>query len=132
MSTWAECSESGDNPDGAEDTLGERDASGAGGAGVTGGASGVGGAGGAADALDGEWCAFWANYNNSLGSVPLQGYYDRCPTPYRTDTVDLADWGMYPHSTTSTTSLDDLSKHFINKSEFKTPQASNHQSSILC
>ncbi|KAJ8704750.1 hypothetical protein PYW08_012070 [Mythimna loreyi] len=65
VSTWAECSEAG-----------------------AGGADGARAAG----ALDGEWCAFWANYNNSLPSAPLRRFYDRCPTPYRTDAVDPADW----------------------------------------
>ncbi|XP_061381743.1 dentin sialophosphoprotein-like [Danaus plexippus] len=38
----------------------------------------------------GEWGQFWANYNNSLASVPSR-YYDQCPTPYRTEDIDLAD-----------------------------------------
>ncbi|KAJ0184153.1 hypothetical protein K1T71_000576 [Dendrolimus kikuchii] len=39
----------------------------------------------------GEWNNFWANYNNSISEVPLKSYYDQCPTPYRTDSFDLAD-----------------------------------------
>ncbi|CAB3259460.1 unnamed protein product [Arctia plantaginis] len=42
---------------------------------------------------DGEWTSFWANYNNSVSKVPMKNYYDQCPTPYRTDTFDLADFG---------------------------------------
>ncbi|GBP11340.1 hypothetical protein EVAR_92868_1 [Eumeta japonica] len=40
---------------------------------------------------NGEWNNFWANYNNSLGSVPMKNYYDQCPTPYRTETIDWVD-----------------------------------------
>ncbi|CAG9790581.1 unnamed protein product [Diatraea saccharalis] len=40
---------------------------------------------------DGEWSSFWANYNNSLSKVPVKNYYDQCPTPYRTENIDLAD-----------------------------------------
>ncbi|KAF9411533.1 hypothetical protein HW555_009681 [Spodoptera exigua] len=47
-----------------------------------GGAGSEGGAGGAGRApCDGEWCSFWANYNNSMPHVPVQSYYDQCPTP---------------------------------------------------
>ncbi|KAJ8704399.1 hypothetical protein PYW07_011587 [Mythimna separata] len=46
----------------------------------------------AADALNGEWCAFWANNNNSLPSAPVKRFYNRCPTPYCADGVDPADW----------------------------------------
>ncbi|XP_053622273.1 uncharacterized protein LOC128681947 [Plodia interpunctella] len=46
-----------------------------------------------ADRTTGEWSSFWANYNNSVSKVPLpvQSYYDQCPTPYRTENIDLAD-----------------------------------------
>ncbi|KAH9632402.1 hypothetical protein HF086_013833 [Spodoptera exigua] len=75
VSTWPECSET--------DTAVESG----------GGAGSEGGAGGAGRApCDGEWCSFWANYNNSMPHVPVQSYYDQCPTPYRTDTLDLADF----------------------------------------
>ncbi|XP_052748367.1 uncharacterized protein LOC113517672 isoform X2 [Galleria mellonella] len=40
---------------------------------------------------DGEWNNFWANYNNSIAKVPMKSYYDQCPTPYRTENIDLAD-----------------------------------------
>ncbi|XP_050556393.1 uncharacterized protein LOC118281098 [Spodoptera frugiperda] len=72
VSTWPECSET----DTAVDSGG-----GAGGAGA-----------GARAPCDGEWCSFWANYNNSMPHVPVARYYDQCPTPYRTDTLDLADF----------------------------------------
>lgn len=39
----------------------------------------------------GEWNNFWANYNNSISRVPMKNYYDQCPTPYRTENIDLAD-----------------------------------------
>ncbi|CAG9577481.1 unnamed protein product [Danaus chrysippus] len=45
----------------------------------------------------GEWGQFWANYNNSLASVPSR-YYDQCPTPYRTEDIDLADLGSRKRS----------------------------------
>ncbi|XP_026317395.1 uncharacterized protein LOC113228345 [Hyposmocoma kahamanoa] len=44
-----------------------------------------------ADRTDGEWSTFWANYNNSIATVPMKNYYDQCPTPYRTENIDLAD-----------------------------------------
>ncbi|XP_022833685.1 uncharacterized protein LOC111361523 [Spodoptera litura] len=72
VSTWPECSET--------DTAVE-----------SGGGAGSAGAGARAP-CDGEWCSFWANYNNSMPHVPVQSYYDQCPTPYRTDTLDLADF----------------------------------------
>ncbi|XP_063392184.1 uncharacterized protein LOC134677653 [Cydia fagiglandana] len=40
---------------------------------------------------DGEWNTFWVNYNNSIAKVPMKSYYDQCPTPYRTENIDLAD-----------------------------------------
>ncbi|XP_061727371.1 uncharacterized protein LOC133532631 [Cydia pomonella] len=40
---------------------------------------------------DGEWNTFWVNYNNSIATVPMKSYYDQCPTPYRTENIDLAD-----------------------------------------
>ncbi|KAM3955640.1 uncharacterized protein ACR2FA_010439 [Aphomia sociella] len=40
---------------------------------------------------DGEWNNFWVNYNNSVSKVPMKSYYDQCPTPYRTENIDLAD-----------------------------------------
>ncbi|KAG7306555.1 hypothetical protein JYU34_007921 [Plutella xylostella] len=40
---------------------------------------------------NGEWNSFWANYNNSVSRVPMKNYYDQCPTPYRTENIDLAD-----------------------------------------
>ncbi|XP_041983850.1 uncharacterized protein LOC121736609 [Aricia agestis] len=46
---------------------------------------------GAAGADEGEWSHFWANYNNSLARVPVSRYYDQCPTPYRTEDIELAD-----------------------------------------
>nr|XP_026498864.1 uncharacterized protein LOC113402767 [Vanessa tameamea] len=39
----------------------------------------------------GEWGHFWANYNNSLARVPINRYYDQCPTPYRSEDIDLPD-----------------------------------------
>ncbi|XP_060808095.1 uncharacterized protein LOC106138096 [Amyelois transitella] len=44
-----------------------------------------------AERTAGEWNSFWANYNNSVSKVPVQSYYDQCPTPYRTENIDLAD-----------------------------------------
>ncbi|CAK1554325.1 unnamed protein product [Leptosia nina] len=41
--------------------------------------------------VPGEWSNFWANYNNSLARVPINRYYDQCPTPYRTEDFDLTD-----------------------------------------
>ncbi|XP_047039962.1 uncharacterized protein LOC124644559 [Helicoverpa zea] len=66
VSSWAECSDSG--------------------------AAGVpaGGVRGARGGCSGEWCSFWASYNSSVSGVGR--YYDQCPTPYRTDTLDLADF----------------------------------------
>ncbi|XP_063372000.1 uncharacterized protein LOC134660204 [Cydia amplana] len=40
---------------------------------------------------DGEWNTFWVNYNNSIAKVPMKSYYDQCPTPYRTENIELAD-----------------------------------------
>ncbi|CAH2269555.1 jg15956, partial [Pararge aegeria aegeria] len=40
---------------------------------------------------EGEWGHFWANYNNSLARVPVSRYYDQCPTPYRSEDIELAD-----------------------------------------
>ncbi|XP_063835958.1 uncharacterized protein LOC135085133 [Ostrinia nubilalis] len=45
----------------------------------------------AVDRDSGEWSEFWANYNNSVARVPVKSYYDQCPTPYRTENIDLAD-----------------------------------------
>ncbi|KAL0808770.1 hypothetical protein ABMA28_012451 [Loxostege sticticalis] len=45
----------------------------------------------AVDRHSGEWSDFWANYNNSTAKVPMKSYYDQCPTPYRTENIDLAD-----------------------------------------
>ncbi|XP_075990009.1 uncharacterized protein LOC142985613 [Anticarsia gemmatalis] len=50
---------------------------------------------------DGEWSSFWANYNNSLSKVPMKNYYDQCPTPYRTENFDLADFGELDFSDSS-------------------------------
>ncbi|XP_049884469.1 uncharacterized protein LOC126379692 [Pectinophora gossypiella] len=47
-------------------------------------------------AENGEWNHFWANYNNSVSKVPMKSYYDQCPTPYRTENIDLADLGDVP------------------------------------
>ncbi|XP_063899226.1 uncharacterized protein LOC135119186 [Helicoverpa armigera] len=66
VSSWAECSDSGA-------------------AGVPGG-----GVRGPRGGCSGEWCSFWASYNSSVSGVGR--YYDQCPTPYRTDTLDLADF----------------------------------------
>ncbi|XP_037298887.1 uncharacterized protein LOC115453637 [Manduca sexta] len=43
------------------------------------------------DRGEGEWTHFWANYNNSISKMPMKCYYDQCPTPYRTDTIDFGD-----------------------------------------
>ncbi|XP_038220518.1 uncharacterized protein LOC119838600 [Zerene cesonia] len=40
----------------------------------------------------GEWGQFWANYNNSLARVPVSRYYDQCPTPYRTEDIEMGDF----------------------------------------
>ncbi|XP_023940834.2 uncharacterized protein LOC112047812 [Bicyclus anynana] len=40
---------------------------------------------------EGEWGHFWANYNSSLAKVPVGRYYDQCPTPYRSEDIELAD-----------------------------------------
>ncbi|XP_045782977.1 uncharacterized protein LOC123879356 [Maniola jurtina] len=40
---------------------------------------------------EGEWGHFWANYNNSLAKVPVSRYYDQCPTPYRSEDIELVD-----------------------------------------
>ncbi|XP_028031448.1 uncharacterized protein LOC114243979 [Bombyx mandarina] len=44
----------------------------------------------------GEWESFWAKYNGSMSRVSLQEYYDQCPTPYRTGTLDPADLDTSP------------------------------------
>lgn len=43
----------------------------------------------------GEWNEFWLNYNNSLKKVSLQDYYDLCPTPYRSESIGIADLGKF-------------------------------------
>ncbi|CAH2083270.1 unnamed protein product [Euphydryas editha] len=46
----------------------------------------------------GEWGHFWANYNNSLARVPISRYYDQCPTPYRSDDIDLTELEFPPET----------------------------------
>ncbi|XP_045508839.1 uncharacterized protein LOC123704503 [Colias croceus] len=47
---------------------------------------------------EGEWGQFWANYNNSLARVPVSRYYDQCPTPYRTEDIDVGDFELLSES----------------------------------
>ncbi|XP_045456285.1 uncharacterized protein LOC123666122 [Melitaea cinxia] len=46
----------------------------------------------------GEWGHFWANYNNSLARVPISRYYDQCPTPYRSEDIDLTELEFPPET----------------------------------
>ncbi|XP_013133110.1 PREDICTED: uncharacterized protein LOC106112009 [Papilio polytes] len=76
---------------------------------------------------EGEWAHFWARYNG-----PTSAHYDHCPTPYRSDDLDLLDFEFSTDGSVKRSPDKSINIHDLIKQEGLHLTAKETQNIIKC